>query len=164
MASAAWGSLATAPTPWAWPAHQQDALPGHPADGQHRTALDAVVVPTVQVPAHPEVGNLDGIVLAHQAVPCGQVTVDEIQGGKVLHARGDLSRHELQVGITEGKQKGKSPVDRKCHDTSTFRRVPGNAGPHMALCTSLGTHSPHTNPPSVHSELWGSLLPVCRPG
>lgn len=44
---------------------QKNALPGHPADGQHRSALDTVVVSAIQVPAHPEVCNLDGVVLSY---------------------------------------------------------------------------------------------------
>lgn len=79
--------------------YQQDALPGHPADGEHRPALDAVVVPTVEVPAHPKVGNLDGVVLPHQAVARGQVPVHEVEGREVLHARGDLGGHEPQVTV-----------------------------------------------------------------
>lgn len=45
--------------------HQQDAFPGHPADGEHCPALDPVVVTTVQVSAHSKVSYLDGVVLAH---------------------------------------------------------------------------------------------------
>ena len=45
--------------------HQQDALPGHPADREHCPALDSVVVTTVQVSAHSKVSYLDGIVLTH---------------------------------------------------------------------------------------------------
>lgn len=44
---------------------QKNALPGHPADGQHGSALDTVVVSAIQVPAHPEVCNLDGVVLSY---------------------------------------------------------------------------------------------------
>lgn len=44
---------------------QQDALPGHPADGQNCPALDPVVVPTVQVSAHSKISYLDGVILAH---------------------------------------------------------------------------------------------------
>lgn len=59
--------------------HQEDALPGHPADGQHGSALDAVVISTVQVPAHAKVSDLNGVVLAHQAVSGGKVSVDKVQ-------------------------------------------------------------------------------------
>lgn len=45
--------------------HQQDALPGHPADGEHCSALDPVVVPTVQVSAHAKISYLDSVVLPH---------------------------------------------------------------------------------------------------
>lgn len=67
------------------PPHQEDALPGHPPDGQHRPALDAVVVAAVQVAAHPKVGDLDGEAAVQQAVPGGQVAVHEVQGLQVLH-------------------------------------------------------------------------------
>jgi len=77
--------------------YQQDALPRHPAYGQHRPALDAVVVAAVQVSAHAEVGDLYRVVLAHQAVPRGQVPMDKVQGGEVLHPRGDLRRHVAQT-------------------------------------------------------------------
>lgn len=73
--------------------HQQDALPGHPSYGQHRPALDAVVVAAVKVSAHPEVGDLDGESSVQQAVPGGQVAVHKVQGRQVLHPRRDLHRH-----------------------------------------------------------------------
>lgn len=57
---------------------QQDALPGHPSYRQHRPALDAVVVTAVQVPAHPEVGYLDGEAAVQQAVSGGQVAMHEV--------------------------------------------------------------------------------------
>lgn len=44
---------------------QQDAFPGHPADGEHRPALDPVVVTAVQVSAHPKISYLNGVILAH---------------------------------------------------------------------------------------------------
>lgn len=65
--------------------YQQDALPGHPSYGQHRPALDAVVVAAVQVSAHPKVSNLDGEAAVQQAVPGGQVPVHEVQRRQVLH-------------------------------------------------------------------------------
>jgi len=81
------------------PPHQQDALPGHPSYGQHGAALDAIVVPAVQVAAHAEVGDLDGAAAAHQAVAGGQVPVHEVQRRQVLHARGDLHRHAHQLPV-----------------------------------------------------------------
>jgi len=60
-------------------AYQEDAFPGHPTDGQHRPALDAVVIPAVQIPAHAEVCDLDGVVVAHQAVPSCQISVHKVQ-------------------------------------------------------------------------------------
>lgn len=65
--------------------HQQDALPGHPAYRQHGSALDTIVIPAVQVPAHAEVSNLDGVVLAHKAVAGGQIAMYEIERGEIFH-------------------------------------------------------------------------------
>ncbi len=45
--------------------YQKDAFPRHPADGEHCSSLYAVVISTVQVPAHAEVGDLDGVICAH---------------------------------------------------------------------------------------------------
>lgn len=67
--------------------HQQDALPGHPANGQDGPALDPVIVPSVQVPTHAKICDLYGVVLAHQAVACRQIAVDKVERGQVLHAR-----------------------------------------------------------------------------
>lgn len=64
---------------------QQYALPGHPSYRQHGPALDAVVVSAVQVPAHAKVSDLDGVVLPHQTVPRGQVSVDKVERGEVPH-------------------------------------------------------------------------------
>lgn len=68
-------------------AHQQDALPGHPPNGEHRPALDAVVVAAVQVPAHPEIGDLDGEASVQQAVSGCQVAVHKVQRRQVFHPR-----------------------------------------------------------------------------
>lgn len=48
---------------------EQDALPGHPTDRQHGLALQLVVVRGVEVPAHAEIGHLDAVVAAYEAVP-----------------------------------------------------------------------------------------------
>lgn len=74
-------------------AHHEDALPGHPPDGQHCPALDAVIIPSVEIPAHAKVGDFDGEVFPHQAVPGGQVPVHEVKRGQISHARGDLGPH-----------------------------------------------------------------------
>lgn len=74
------------------PSHHEDALPGHPANGQHGSALDPVVVAGVQVAAHAEVGDLDvtpaalllsavAPLAAHQAVASRQVAVHKVEGG-----------------------------------------------------------------------------------
>lgn len=65
--------------------HQQDALPGHPAYRQHGSALDSVVVAAVQVPAHAEVGDLDGELSVQEAVPRGQISMHKVQRRQVLH-------------------------------------------------------------------------------
>lgn len=82
--------------------HQQDALPGHPPYGQHRPALDAIVVAAVQVSAHPKVGNLDGEASVQHAVPGGQVAVHKVQRLQILHPWRDLDRHVEEVGQTGG--------------------------------------------------------------
>lgn len=95
--------------------HHEDALPRHPADGQHGSALDPVVISGVQVPAHAKVGDLDvplaalvlaalASVAAHQAVTRGQVPVHEVEGGEELHAWGDLAGHGDEGRVTEGKK------------------------------------------------------------
>lgn len=76
--------------------HHEDTLPGHPADRQHGSALDPVVVSSIQVPAHAKVGYLDvtltaGVVAAvaplapHQAVTRSQIPVHKVEGGEELH-------------------------------------------------------------------------------
>lgn len=49
-----------------------------------------VIVVGVDIPRHAEVGDLDDQATAHQAVPCGQVTMNEPLGGQVAHPTGDL--------------------------------------------------------------------------
>lgn len=85
-------------------AYQQDAFPGHPTDGQHSSALDPVVIPTVEVPAHAKVCNLDGVVVPHQAVASCQIPVHKVQRCQVLHPRGDLGGHVQQVGVAAEKE------------------------------------------------------------
>lgn len=86
--------------------HQQDALPGHPAYGEHRPALDAVVVAAVQVSAHPEISNFDGEASVQQAVPGRQVTMHKVQRRQVFHPWGDLHRHVEEVRQTGGMKEG----------------------------------------------------------
>lgn len=85
-------------------AHQQDALPWHPAYRQHGSALDAVVVPTVQVSAHAKVSDLYRVVFTNQAIPRGQVSMDKVQRGEVLHPRCYLSCHIAQMTETGEKR------------------------------------------------------------
>lgn len=78
------------------PAHHEDALPGHPSYRQHSSALDPVVVSSVQVSAHAEVGDLDvtlsasilsalSLLTANQAVTSGQIPVHKVQRRQELH-------------------------------------------------------------------------------
>lgn len=73
--------------------HQQDALPGHPADGQHSSALDPVVVSSVEIPTHAKISNLYGVILTHQAVARCQIPVHKVERGQVLHTRCNLHSH-----------------------------------------------------------------------
>lgn len=50
---------------WVHQSYQKDALPGHPADGEHSSSLYAVVISTIQVSAHAKVRDLDGVICAH---------------------------------------------------------------------------------------------------
>lgn len=84
-------------------AYQQDAFPGHPTNGQHGSPLDPVVIPTVKVPAHAKVCNLDGVAVPHQAVASCQIPVHKVQRCQVLHPRGDLGGHVQQVGVAAVK-------------------------------------------------------------
>lgn len=97
------------------PSHHEDALPGHPANGQHGSALDPVVVAGVQVAAHAEVGDLDvtpaalllsavAPLAAHQAVASRQVAVHKVEGGEEFHSRGDLAGHGDEGWVTGGKR------------------------------------------------------------
>lgn len=77
--------------------HHEDTLPGHPADWQHSSALDPVVVSRIQVPAHAEVSYLDvtlttpilsalTLLTPNQAVTRGQIPVHKVEGGEELHS------------------------------------------------------------------------------
>lgn len=79
--------------------HQQDALPGHPADGQDGPALDPVVVSSVQVPTHAEISDLYGVVLTHQAVAGCQIPMDKVERGEVLHTRCNLHCHANEFTV-----------------------------------------------------------------
>jgi hypothetical protein len=74
-------------------AYHENALPSHPPDGQHRPALDTVIIPSVEIPAHAKVGDFDGEIFPNQAVPGGQVPMHKVQRGEITHARGDLGPH-----------------------------------------------------------------------
>lgn len=77
--------------------HHEDALPSHPAYWQHSSALDPVVVSSVQVPAHAKVCYLDvtlataifstlTLLTPHQTVTCGQIPVYKVEGRQELHS------------------------------------------------------------------------------
>lgn len=77
--------------------HHEDTLPGHPAYRQHSSALDPVVVSSVQVPAHAKISYLDvtltTVVLSalvlltpHQTVTRGKVPVHKVEGREELHS------------------------------------------------------------------------------
>lgn len=70
--------------------HHEYTLPGHPAYWQHSSALDPVVVSSIQVPAHAKVGYLDVTfpapilsaltpLTSDEAVTCGQIPVHKIE-------------------------------------------------------------------------------------
>ena len=50
-----------------------------------------IVVCTVDITGHTEVPDLDDVFVAHETVPGGQVPVDEVLGGEVLHTRGHMA-------------------------------------------------------------------------
>lgn len=77
--------------------HHEYTLPGHPADWQHSSALDPVVVPSIQVPAHAKVRYLDvaltapiipalALLTPDQTVTRGQISVHKVEGGEELHS------------------------------------------------------------------------------
>lgn len=90
--------------------YQEDAFPGHPTDGQYSSSLDPVVIPTVEIPAHAKVCNLDGVVVPHQAVASCQVSVHKIQRCQILHSRGNLGGHVQQVGVAAVKENKEQSV------------------------------------------------------
>ena len=79
--------------------YQQDGFPGHPADWQHCFALDAIVVGTVQWPAHAKVRYFHGVQIADKTVPSGKVSMNDVQRLQVLHARSDLRCHVDQTAV-----------------------------------------------------------------
>jgi len=84
--------------------YQEDAFPSHPTYGQYGSSLDTVVIPTVKIPAHAKVRNLDGVVVPHQAVASCQISVHKIQRCQVLHSRGNLGGHVQQVRVAALKE------------------------------------------------------------
>jgi len=79
--------------------HEQDRLPGHPAYGQQRLALDPIVVVAEAGATDAEVGDFDGVLVTDETVPGGQVAMHHVQCLQVLHAGRDLSRHVDQTTV-----------------------------------------------------------------
>ncbi len=84
-----------------WSTDQHDALPGHPADRQHRLPLDAVVIGAVLRSAHAQVRDFDAVQLVYQTVPGRQVSVHHVEGLEVLHPGRHLRRHVDLRSVTE---------------------------------------------------------------
>lgn len=61
----------------------------------------SVVVCAVDVSGHSKVSDLDQQVLPYQAVPCSQVSVDEVLRGQVHHASSDLLGDVQHLGLGE---------------------------------------------------------------
>lgn len=94
--------------------HHEDTLPGHPAYWQHSSALDPVIVSSIQVPAHAKVSYLDvtlttailsalTLLTPHQTVTCGKIPVHKVEGREELHSRCNLAGHGNEGWITWGK-------------------------------------------------------------
>lgn len=83
--------------------HQQDAFPRHPANRQHSPPLDPVVVTSVQVSTHAKIGDLYRVLLSDQTIASGQVTVDEVEGGQILHSGCNLHCHPDQFIVAKSK-------------------------------------------------------------
>ena len=84
----------------------EDGLGGHPADGDGIVFIGFVVVRRVDVSRKAEVGDFHHHVLTHQAVPGGQIAVDELALGEVGHARGHLPGDAQLLRAGEGRGAG----------------------------------------------------------
>lgn len=80
-------------------------------------ATHPVVVSAVHVPGHPEIPDFHQEVLADQAVAGGQISVHEVLGRQVDHARGYLLGDVQHLGLCQlrrwvafGHQHGIRPV------------------------------------------------------
>lgn len=73
--------------------YQQYALPCHPPDGQHSSALYAVIVHAVQIPTHAKISYFNGVVATNQTVSSSQISVDEVERFQIFHARCNLCCH-----------------------------------------------------------------------
>ena len=58
--------------------HHQNGFPGHPANGEKAAGLALEVVGTVTGPAHPEVGNLDGLAPSDQTIPAVDILLEHL--------------------------------------------------------------------------------------
>ena len=59
-------------------AHLYCRFPGHPANGEKAAGLALEVVGTVTGPAHPEVGNLDGLAPSDQTIPAVDILLEHL--------------------------------------------------------------------------------------
>ena len=109
-----------------WFSYHEDTLPRHPAYWQHSSALDPIVVSSIQVSAHAEVCYLDMTLAAsilsaltllppNQAVARGQVPVHKVERRQELHSRCDLARHG-----DEGWVAGDKKTDGKLSQNSEY--------------------------------------------
>lgn len=70
----------------------RDGLRGHPADGQQRFGLEAVVIGGVDLPGESQVRDLHVELLPHENVASCQVFVDVAVAGQVVHPGRHLGR------------------------------------------------------------------------
>lgn len=82
----------------------EDGLGRHPADGDGVVFVSFVVVRRVDVPGEAEVGDFHHHVLAHQAVPGGQIPVHKLALREVSHAGGHLPGDAELLGAGEGRR------------------------------------------------------------
>ena len=73
----------------------------HPANGEQLGAV-VIVICWVEVMANAEVGNLDMVVRGYEAVPSGQVAMDDPLGEEEGHAISNLQHHTRQGMGREG--------------------------------------------------------------
>ncbi|TNN44955.1 hypothetical protein EYF80_044847 [Liparis tanakae] len=85
----------------------RDGLRRHPADGQQRLGVQAVVVRGVDGPGEAQVRDLDVQLLAHQNVPGRQVFVGVEVAAQVLHPSRHLGQKQRENHTEEVQEAGK---------------------------------------------------------